>query len=627
MIILADLGWIGRAFRGILFSVILVLLQLASLAQASTVTLAWDASSDPMVTGYNIYSGTVSHSYTNLVNAGMATSVTISNLVPGTTYYFAATTYTLSGLESDYSLETPYTVPVSTNSATSLPPTLDQPKDMTINENAGQQTVTLTGISSGATNVVRLLSVVAISSNPSLIPNPTLSYTSPNSTGTLTFTPAPNSYGTVSMTVMVDNSAPSNNTVIRSFSVTVSPVNARPTLNPISDLTINENASPQTVNLSGITSGSSNEVQTLKVTASSSNPSVVPNPTVNYSSPNTTGSLSFSAVSNAVGSSVITVSVDDGQPTNNSIAQSFTVTVNQSSSGPATLTNAIVAPNTTFRFVIPAPYTNGDRFNYSLGSGAPAGTKVSTAHGVTYLTWTPTTAQALTTNLIQIVINDQSKPALSTNQTVLITVMDFLAVRLGSASVAAGQTALVPIYLSSSSGVTNFTFTVDWPTTGFTSPTLFVSAPGIGSSSLLNQQTNLLINLQTAPGQVLLKSNLVAQINVPTLASQPSAFVNLPVRNISGAKPDGSLYVYTMPSPGQVTVVNSKPLLAPAITTDTTRTLTAFGNVGTTYQLQSSSNPSSVLWSPVMTYTQTNIAQTLTVDPANPFVLYRLQAQ
>jgi hypothetical protein len=548
------------------------------------------------------------------------------SLAPAVNAYGSATISVTvdDGGASNNTVVRSFTVTVS---PVNVPPTIDPIGDLVVYENSGTQTVKLTGISSGASNEIQNLTINALSSNPSLIPNPTVNYTSPDTTGTLTFAPNTNSYGIVTMTVLVDDGAASNNTVIRSFIVTVSPVNARPTLSPIADLTISENAGPQTVNLSGITSGASNEVQTLTVTASSSNPNLIPNPTVNYTSPNATGSLSFTPATNAFGSSVITVSVDDGQPTNNSIALSFTVTVNSSTTGPATLTNAIVAPNTTFRFLVPAPYTNGDKFNYSLGSGAPAGINLSTARGLTYLTWTPTTAQALTTNLIQIGINDQSNPSLNTNQTVLITVLDFLGVSLGSTSVSAGQSALIPIYLSSSSGVTNFTFTVDWPATGFTGPTLFVSAPGIGSSSLLNQQTNLLINLQTAPGQVLTKSNLVAQISVQTQASQPSAFVSLPVRNISGAKPDGSLYLYTMPNAGQVAIVNSRPLLAPATTTATTRTLTAFGNVGTTYQLQSSSNPSSSVWTPVLTYTQTNTAQILSIDPANPFILYRLQVQ
>jgi len=67
------------------------------------VTLAWDPSADPMVAGYNLYSGVASRTYTNLVDTKAATSTVLSNLTPGVTYFFAATTYTLAGLESDYS--------------------------------------------------------------------------------------------------------------------------------------------------------------------------------------------------------------------------------------------------------------------------------------------------------------------------------------------------------------------------------------------------------------------------------------------------------------------------------------------------------------------------------------------
>src|SRR5206468_2947047 len=107
------------------------------------------------------------------------------------------------------------------------------------------------------------------------------------------------------------------------FTVTVNAVNQAPTLNPLSNLTITENAGQQTVNLSGITSGATNENQTLTVTASSSNPGVVPNPAVNYTSPNTTGSLTFTPVANASGSATITVTVNDGQAQNNTITRTF----------------------------------------------------------------------------------------------------------------------------------------------------------------------------------------------------------------------------------------------------------------------------------------------------------------
>ena len=50
-----------------------------------------------------------------------------------------------------------------------------------------------------------------IVANPSLIPNPTVNYTSPNPTGSLTFTPATNSFGTATLTVVVkDNGGTAN---------------------------------------------------------------------------------------------------------------------------------------------------------------------------------------------------------------------------------------------------------------------------------------------------------------------------------------------------------------------------------------------------------------------------------
>ena len=122
-----------------------------------------------------------------------------------------------------------------------------------------------------------------------MIPNPTVNYSSPNTTGTLTFTPVPTANGIATITVTVNDGGASNNIVTQTFTVTVNPVNQPPTLNALSNVTINESAGLQTVNLSGITSGATNEVQTLTVTAVSSKTGLIPNPTVNYTSPNTTG--------------------------------------------------------------------------------------------------------------------------------------------------------------------------------------------------------------------------------------------------------------------------------------------------------------------------------------------------
>jgi Bacterial Ig domain len=208
----------------------------------------------------------------------------------------------------------------------SVAPTIDTPSNVTINENAGQQTVNLTGITVG-NGGAQTLTVTASSNNTSLI-NPTVTYTSPNSTGTLTFTPAANSFGTATITVTAkDNSGMTS----VQFTVTVNLVNQAPTINTPSNLTIDENAGQQTVNLTGIAAGGGAS-ETLTVTASSNNSSLI-NPTVVYTSPNSTGALTFTPAANSFGTATITVTVmESGGTANGGVDKTqvqFTVTVNQ----------------------------------------------------------------------------------------------------------------------------------------------------------------------------------------------------------------------------------------------------------------------------------------------------------
>jgi spore germination protein YaaH len=115
---------------------------------------------------------------------------------------------------------------------------------------------------------------------------------------TITYTPAPNFFGTDTFTYTVSDNGTTNGsadpkTATGTVTVTVNPVNDSPTLTAIATpLPINEDALTQTINLSGIMAGSG-ESQTLTVTATSDTPALIPTPTVSYTSPNATGSLSF----------------------------------------------------------------------------------------------------------------------------------------------------------------------------------------------------------------------------------------------------------------------------------------------------------------------------------------------
>lgn len=323
---------------------------------AASVTLNWDASPSPDIVQYRVYYGVASATYTHSVPAGTNLTVSISNLAGGLTYYFAATATDINGTESDYSAEIAALIPLN---QANRPPTLNALANLTLNENAGPQTVNLLGISSGAANESQTLTVTASSSNPGLIPTPTVNYTSPNASGTLSFTPVAYAYGSATITVTVNDGATVNNLISRSFTVTVKSVNQPPTLNALPNLTLNQGAGRQTVNLSGITAGAPNESQTLTVTASSSNPGLIPTPAVNYTSPNTTGSLSFTPVATASGAATITVTVNDGGASNNLIARAFTVTVNPANQPPtiSALADYVMAANTT---TPPIPFTISD---------------------------------------------------------------------------------------------------------------------------------------------------------------------------------------------------------------------------------------------------------------------------
>lgn len=82
------------------------------LSGGPSVTLAWDPSPSVEVSGYNVYQGGASRTYTNVVDVGPALTVTFTNFARGTTLFYAATAYATNGLESDFSAEVSYTSPL-----------------------------------------------------------------------------------------------------------------------------------------------------------------------------------------------------------------------------------------------------------------------------------------------------------------------------------------------------------------------------------------------------------------------------------------------------------------------------------------------------------------------------------
>ncbi len=176
------------------------------------------------------------------------------------------------------------------------------------------------------------VSVQVVSSNPGLLPSANLLLSGNGANRVLQMTPGSNEFGLVTVTLIADDTK--GGTATNSFQVTVNPVNDPPTLAAIPDRVLAVNAGLQTVNLAGIGSGGANENQTLAIVATSSNPSLIPSPTVNYASPNSTGTLSFTPQPGAAGTSAITVTVSDDGSSNNVITRTFMVTVGGANTPP-----------------------------------------------------------------------------------------------------------------------------------------------------------------------------------------------------------------------------------------------------------------------------------------------------
>ena len=221
-------------------------------------------------------------------------------------------------------------------------PTLDEINDVTIDEDAADPTVDLNGITAGGQEDDPL-QITVQSDNTDLIHDPQVDYDSPDTTGTLHFPPVANAFGTATITVTLTDGGPDhdltttadNETISRSFVVTVNPINDAPTLDALQDRSIQENAATQVVDLTGINAGGG-EIQPLRIDASSNNTALIEEPTVSYTSDEETGTLSFAPLSDQSGTAQITVTVTDGgldenidtSSDNESFSQTFTITVN-----------------------------------------------------------------------------------------------------------------------------------------------------------------------------------------------------------------------------------------------------------------------------------------------------------
>jgi hypothetical protein len=70
---------------------------------ASALRLVWNANTSSDIAEYRVYVGPAPGQYPNAFNVGNVTSISMTNLIPGTIYYFAVSAISLANLESPLS--------------------------------------------------------------------------------------------------------------------------------------------------------------------------------------------------------------------------------------------------------------------------------------------------------------------------------------------------------------------------------------------------------------------------------------------------------------------------------------------------------------------------------------------
>ena len=185
-------------------------------------------------------------------------------------------------------------------------PSLTQIPDFAHIINTPEVTVPFRGVSDPGDAAVPT-TITATSSNPALIPNPVVTYTNGETNGSMTYTPAPDLVGSSTITVTVSGSAPSDKIV--TFDVDVI-ANQPPVIDQAEPVNVMAGV-PVDIFLTGIGDGNANAEQNLQVWATSGNPTVIPDPAIQYINGEPNATLTLAPVAGQTGDVDITVFLQD----------------------------------------------------------------------------------------------------------------------------------------------------------------------------------------------------------------------------------------------------------------------------------------------------------------------------
>lgn len=199
-------------------------------------------------------------------------------------------------------------------------------------------------------------------------------------TGTLTYTPAANAFGTATLTATLQDDGGTANggidTFSRSFTITVTGVNDAPSFTPGGNVTVSEDAGAQTIPAwaTGMNDGDGGTQALTFVITNNTNPALFSGqPAIDVG----TGNLSFTSAANAFGTADITVVLQDNGGTANggvdaTTPETFTITVTAVNDPPVVVVPSNVAVHRHIGIVVPAAHAHNLLANVSDVDGPGA---------------------------------------------------------------------------------------------------------------------------------------------------------------------------------------------------------------------------------------------------------------
>ena len=262
-------------------------------------------------------------------------------------------------------------------------------------------------------------------------------------------------------------------------------------------------------------------------------------------------------------------------------------------------------------------------FTYSLDPGAPAAMTIDPKSGVAY--WTPQFTNAGSSYTVTVRATDNQSPPQSGTTTFNLVVAHAAQLMISSSVTTAGKTNSALVTFGSSTALTNLTLTLIAPAGRLNPVTVQSLVPQIATVTTQPAGANqYAVTVTGINGQSLPLQTPLFQVNFTAVAGQHSTFAALQATNVGGTLTDGSSLPTGIGGSGRMVLIGPETLVD-AQQAKGSRTLVLYGNVGSRFVVQSTTNPQArSVWTSAFTGTITNQTQLFTTVPVNvPAIFYR----